>query len=392
MEYCIIASKYRTEKNHVHVFLDNLVTRLVDRGERCNVIAPQSIVRYLFKRKGRRPLVSRRYTENGNEYMVYSPLYFNLFFKFILGVRLFDLSKRFFTGAIWRAYRKYGLKADVVYSHFMLAGIGAVRLARRISKPSFIANGESDTIDSLKYTSKKVVEETLRGATGIISVSSKNRDEIKTICQDDPAIMRKVVVIPNAVDLNRFHPLNKQACRKQLGWPENDFIVSFTGSFSERKGSRRLSEALSKIPNVKGVFIGQGDMTPVGQNVLYQGCMDNAIIPIALNASDVFCLPTLAEGCCNAIIEAIACGVPVVSSDLPFNYDILDDTCSFLVDPKNVDQICDTIKRLKEDPACLERLHGGCLEKSRQLSLDYRVDRIQRFVAEMCDWGLKDNN
>lgn len=383
MEYCIIASKYRTEKYHVHVFLDNIVSRLVDRGEKCNVIAPQSIIRYLLKRKERRPLVSKRYTEKGNEYMVYSPIYVNLFFKVILGFHLSDITKSFFAGAISRVYRKYGLNADVVYSHFFYAGIGAVRLAQRISKPSFIANGESDTINSLKYTSKKVIEETLRNVTGIVSVSTKNRDEIKQICHNDPFVMRKVVVIPNAVDLSRFRLLNKQECRKQMGWPENDFIVSFTGSFSDRKGSCRLSEALDRIPNVKSVFIGQGDLEPVCQNILYKGCMDNAIIPIALNASDVFCLPTLAEGCCNAIVEAIACGVPVVSSDLPFNYDLLDDTCSVLVDPRNVDQICEAIKKLKEDRVCLERLHQGCIEKSKQLSLDYRVDRIQRFLGEM---------
>lgn len=383
MEYCIVASNYRTEKRQVHVFLDNVVTRLVDRGEKCNVIAPQSIIRYLFKKNDRRPLVSKRLTDKGNEYIVYSPIYMVFPTTIIGGLHLSDLTKWSYTRAVTRTYRKYGFKADVVYSHFVQAGISAVRLAKKIGKPSFIANGEADTIDSLKYVSKNIVDETLRNVSGIISVSTKNKDEIKEMCKNVPVIMNKVSIIPNAVDQSRFHLLDKKECRKQLGWPEDAFIVSFTGSFIERKGARRLSNALDRIDGAYGVFVGRGEVGPTCKNILLEGRVENAKIPTILNASDVFCLPTLAEGCSNAIVEAVACGVPVVSSNLPFNFDILDDSCSILVDPMDEEQIYQAIKKIKDNPSYLQQLHEGCIEKSKTLSLEYRVDRIQEFVSKM---------
>ena len=90
-------------------------------------------------------------------------------------------------------------------------------------------------------------------------------------------------------------------------------------------------------------------MVPDIKNMFHCGTVPHEKVYMYLNASDVFVLPTLAEGLCNAILEALACGVPVISSDLPFNYDVLDDSCSILVNPKNKDEIYSAILRLKED-------------------------------------------
>ena len=154
MQICVIASNYPTETRQVHVFLDNVVQLFVDRGIECNVIAPQSAVSYYRDAKQRREFVSERKTKAGNKYMVYSPLYTVYPAKKVGGVYLSDLSKKSFFNAVWRTYQKYQIKADLVYSHFIQAGIPAVMLAQKLQVPSFIANGEADTIDScLLYTS-----------------------------------------------------------------------------------------------------------------------------------------------------------------------------------------------------------------------------------------------
>ena len=143
MEFCVVASNYTTQTQQVHVFLDNVVRRFADRGITCNVIAPQSVVRYLFKGNARRAFVSQRTTAEGNSYTVYSPLYLVFPPKKIGKLRLADWTKRSFFRSLCRVYRRHKLNADLVYAHFFHAGIPAVWLAKKLGVPSYIANGEA---------------------------------------------------------------------------------------------------------------------------------------------------------------------------------------------------------------------------------------------------------
>ena len=73
----------------------------------------------------------------------------------------------------------------------------------------------------------------------------------------------------------------------------------------------------------------------------------------------MFCLPTLNEGCSNAIVEAIACGLPIISSNLPFNDDILDSSNALLVNPESVDDIASAIKQLMDNSDLRQKLAEG---------------------------------
>lgn len=382
MEFCIIASNYPTPDRQVHVFLDNLVQKFVDRGIKCNVIAPQSSFSYIKRKNIRREAVSERITPGGSKYMVYSPLYTVYPAKKICGVYLSDSTKKSFFRAVRKTYKKYNMNADVVYSHFIQAGIPAVMLAKELGVPSFIANGEAETIRETSNISPKLIESTLDNVSGIISVSTKNKDEIYELSKGRKSVMDKVIIIPNATESTRFFHKDKAECRRSLGLPEDKFIVTFTGSFIERKGIMKLSEALDRFDDVYSMFIGVGDSKPQCKNILHTGRVLNSKMCDYLNASDLFVLPTLAEGCCNAIVEAVTCGVPVVSSDRSFNYDVLDKSNSILVDPLSVDEIYNAIKMLKENEDMRQALSQGCLEKAKELSLDARTERILSFIEE----------
>lgn len=84
-----------------------------------------------------------------------------------------------------------------------------------------------------------------------------------------------------------------------------------------------------------------------------------------LNAADFFVLPTLAEGCCNAIIEALACGLPVISSNLPFNDDILDENNSIKINPMDIQALRESMTMLIEDELLRNRLSDGALRQAK---------------------------
>ena len=380
MDILVIASNYTTDKRQVHVFLDNIVRLFVDKGINCTVIAPQSSFAYYRRKNDRRPFEYKRYSPKGVPYKIYSPLY-TVFPTIKVGeLCLSDQTKYSFLRAIKRVYKDKNLHANLVYAHFIQAGIPAVMLAQEIGVPSYIANGEADTIDSLKFISRKLVRKTLENVTGIISVSTKCKDEVNQLCGGDQRIMSKVTIIPNAANSDRFYHLNKATCRKELGFPEDKFIVAFTGSFIERKGIQKVAKAVDSIDDVYAIFIGTGPEEPKCRNILFKGRIKNEEMVKYLNAADVFVLPTLAEGCSNAIVEAVVCGLPVISSNRSFNWDMLDESCSILIDPEKQDEITEAIKALKDNPERRNKLAGGSKKRAKMLSLDGRVDRILEFL------------
>ena len=157
----------------------------------------------------------------------------------------------------------------------------------------------------------------------------------------------EINVFPNGIDTGLFEKFTKGEARKKLGIADEYFIVIFIGHFIERKGIGVLVDALNQLDDVYAIFIGEGPISPDYARTLHKGPVKHEDINIYLSASDVFVLPTKAEGCCNAILEAMASGIPVVSSDLPFNNDILDESCSIRVDVTSSKQIASAINCLK---------------------------------------------
>ena len=368
---CIISPGYPTERYPMFPFVDQLVCAFSTNGIECTVISPQSILKTYKEKEYGRPIYWKRIYEDIT-IGVYQPKYVSFSNVKIHGNLLSDIS---FEKKVIHTFGKLHKvqKFDAIYGHFWNCGLIASKIAKIFNLPAYVACGESEIninefSRNLKYKNN---------INGVICVSTKCLNECleKGLCDKE-----KAGVFPNAIDDNLFFVRNKHEMREKLGYSKEDFIVSFVGSFIDRKGSNRLSRAIDSLANVKSIFIGSGPEEPTCKNILFVGKLPHDRIPEYLNAADVFALPTLNEGCCNAIIEAMACGLPIISSDLPFNYDVIDESNAILVNPNNIEDIKNAIYVLQKDKK--KRLQMGEMssKKASCLTIRNRAYNIARFM------------
>lgn len=229
---------------------------------------------------------------------------------------------------------------EVFYGKFLFSGAYSAALAgKKYNLPAFGDIGESISFQSLTKERRTLAKWIVQELTGIVCVSPRLRDEIVAL----GASPEKILLAPNEADPKRFKKLDRTECRRSLNLPIDAKIVAFTGHFIERKGPLRLLKALDQLDNVYGVFMGRGKQVPMGENVLHVGPVSNSQLPVWLNASDIFVLPTLSEGSCNAVAEALACGLPVITSDIDDMRGQFEDQKVVFIDPYDSTQIADRI-------------------------------------------------
>ncbi|MBO5371020.1 MAG: glycosyltransferase family 4 protein [Clostridia bacterium] len=317
-------------------------------------------------------------TPAGSKVHVYYPRYVSASSKIIGSFNTGIISESLFEKAAIKQAKKIKKKFDFVYGHFFLCGgLAAAKIGKLLSLPSFVAYGECDYNTEIIRHYRELHKDEVSSLSGIIAVSTKNANELKSkgIFDDIP-----MIVCPNATDHSLFYVKDKTKCRNKFGLPHDKFIVAFVGGFIERKGDKRLLEAINSIDGVYGIFAGRGDDKPTGDKVLYCDALEHKDVCDFLCAADVFCLPTLGEGSCNAVVEAMSCGKAIISSDLPFNDDALNAENSIRVNPNSVDEIREAIRILYEDSQLCSRIADKALADSKNFEIEARAEKILGFI------------
>lgn len=192
----------------------------------------------------------------------------------------------------------------------------------------------------------------------------------------------KVRVIPHGVDLCRFNILVDQNEQKEkLGVKSDEILALAVQRLAPRKAVEYLIYAMSIVskenPKVKLLIVGDGpekarlmELTKklgINRNVAFKGSVDSQDLPKYYLACDIFVLHSLYEQFGIVLVEAMACGKPVISTKVGAIPDIVEnEKTGLLVEPKNPKQLADAILKLANDEKLRKRLGEEGMKKAKE--------------------------
>ena len=223
---------------------------------------------------------------------------------------------------------------DVVDAHFGYPeGVGAYRAARKLGVPIVVTLRGFEAEYVHKPIIGRQVRHVIRHADGCICVAHF----LKEVAIEHGASPARIRVIHNAIDRDQFKPMSQSDARHKLKLPFDAPLIVSIGHLIFRKRHHVLlsafAEVLDKHKGARLLVIGGTSFEPnytrqlkkqaqelgVAGSVEFIGNVDADRIADYLGAADVFALGTQREGCCNAVLEALACGIPVVTTPVGDN-------------------------------------------------------------------------
>ena len=257
-------------------------------------------------------------------------------------------------------------KCDIVHVHghpYMSSYI-ACKIAKKYKKP-LILTQHNTFIDFRSWLN--IVEQlndwvvgsmVLKDADKVITVSRKTMEYVLKLGADKS----KTSVMYNGVDQNFFYPMNKERSKDKLGLPENKLLILTVRRLVYKNGLDTLLESASLLardcPNLLFIVVGNGPdrkfMTNrirqlgVNDNVRLAGFVPEELLPLYYNAADYFVIPSSSgEGLPLVLLEAMACGLPVIATTVGGTPEIIKDMVNgALVPPRNQEALAQAISKL----------------------------------------------
>lgn len=243
----------------------------------------------------------------------------------------------------WAAYPRFAAlrragRLDLIDAHFGYPdGYAAVLLGQRLGVPVTITLRGSEVRHARDPRLAPRLRAALLGAARVFAVS----DSLRQLALQLGVPAEKTEVVGNGVDAGRFRPRDRNAARAALGLPANAPVLISVGWLVERKGYHLVIDALPALcrrwPGLVYLIVGAGNAAGdnraaleaqarrlgVDAAVRFLGALPPDELPGPLSAADVFVLATRNEGWANVFLEAMACGLPVVTTDVGGNREVV---------------------------------------------------------------------
>lgn len=305
---------------------------------RCNlqVFCPVATYPHLLKPRGRStPTPDLLWSPEGiaATYIPYPvlPLLSRPLNGFIMSQRLLPHVRRF--------------QPDIILNYMVYPdGYAAVRIARTLSVPAVLTAIGSDLNRPSDPLCAALTRTAVRQATYVTTVSA----DLARTAQRLGTNPATTIPILNGCDTTIFHPQDRTAARKALTLDPAAEIILYVGRLDLRKGLIELIESIAALspqrPNLQCFIIGKGPDEPALRQAIARLNAPVTLVPPCTSAeiaqwmaaANLIALPSYNEGCPNVIIEALACGRPVVATNVGGIPELMDQTCGHLIPAKNI--------------------------------------------------------
>jgi glycosyltransferase involved in cell wall biosynthesis len=287
-------------------------------------------------------------------------------------------------------------EADLIHAHWTLSGLCALPASRRWQKPLVLTVQGSDMLQAAQgLLGSWTARLALRHCDQVTALSRALADRVLQF----GIPTSKVTIIPNGVDTDYFHPPPSDARENQ---------VVFIGSLIPRKGVNYLIEAMPQVlravPNVQLVLVGDGPLRReleefarrrgLEGKVQFTGAQPPSGVRSFLQQAKVLVLPSVQEGQGVVLLEAMACGTPVVASSVDGIPDVVSSDSGRLVAPRAPGPLADAIVSLLSDPTLWARMSRTAREQAvsrfswEKIAAKF-IDLYQRLTARPEPEGVR---
>ena len=222
-----------------------------------------------------------------------------------------------------------GLEFDAIDAHYLYPdGVAALWLAREFRKPLAITARGSDVTELPDYAVPRAqIRRAIAGADALIAVSAGLKRRLVELGAPE----EKITVLRNGIDTALFRPGPREEMRARLGL-SGPVLIS-VGGLIPRKRHHLAIDAMALLPGATLLILGAGPehaalearaaQRGVADRVRLLGPRPHAELPAYYGAADLSILASSREGWANVLLESMACGTPVVASDIPGNPEVV---------------------------------------------------------------------
>jgi len=289
----------------------------------------------------------------------------------------------------WPPVERWTGTIDVFHgTHFVLPAVHRARTVLTVHDLTWLRHPDffkDQTLNERGY--RHELPRALERADAVVAVSHATRNDLVELMNVDAA---RVQVVHEGVEAHFFVPEGDpriDAIRRQYRLPDR-YLVFLVGTPEPRKNLLRTVQAVQlAAPGLTLVIIGDREklaslLGPLAASVHLAGYVPDDVLPLMLAGAEAALYPSLYEGFGLPVLEAMAAGTPVITSNISACPEVAGDA-GLCVDPYDIEAMADAVRRLVEDEALRLRMRGAGRKRAAELTWDRAAERMLRLYHSL---------